>query len=143
VLIKHTHTNYVKTTPHIVSLMNILLSLALLIHFSTHFHGHCTTNNLQLGAERTVVLPSQYMNGFVVPTYILETSGPVPSFRAGLMVWSSSHLSRFFTTEKCVISLTWDGDLRLTGQNGQIGWQTATHGQEAAIIKQWESCSCG
>ncbi|KAI3759930.1 hypothetical protein L1987_50317 [Smallanthus sonchifolius] len=129
--------------------MNLLFSLALLIHFSTHFHGHCTTDNLQLGAEITLVIPGTYMDGFVTPAFVLETSQPVPSFRAGLTVeavegkyvcsfdvflgdfkvWSSSHLSRFFTTEKCVIGLTRDGDLRLTGHDDQIGWRTATYGQ--------------
>ncbi|KAJ0520706.1 putative non-specific serine/threonine protein kinase [Helianthus annuus] len=127
--------------------MNILFSLALLIHFTTHFHGHCTTNNLQLDTAITVAIPPLYMNGFVTPTFVLETSQPVPSFRAGLTVeavegnkyvcsfdvylgnyrvWSSS---RFFTSEKCVINLTRDGNLQLTGQNDEIGWQTATHGQ--------------
>ncbi|XP_076941961.1 EP1-like glycoprotein 3 [Bidens hawaiensis] len=130
--------------------MNILFSLALLIHFSTHFHGHCTTDILQLGSEITVLLPGLYMNGFATPTTVLKTRQAVPSFRAGLTVeavgeekyacsfdvflgnfkvWSSSHSSRFLTTEKCVIGLTWDGNLRLTGHNDQLGWQTATYGK--------------
>ncbi|KAK1412450.1 hypothetical protein QVD17_33715 [Tagetes erecta] len=130
--------------------MNILFSLALLIHFSTHFYGHCTTDNLQLGAQITLAIPGPYMNGFHAPAFVLETSQPVPSFRAGLTVealegkylcsfdvflgdfkvWSSSHLSQFFTSEKCVVHLTWDGDLRLTGHDDQIGWRTATYGQD-------------
>ncbi|KAK9067789.1 hypothetical protein SSX86_011900 [Deinandra increscens subsp. villosa] len=129
--------------------MNILFSLALLVHFSTHFHGHCITDSLQLGAQTKVAIPGLYMIGFVTRAFMLETSQPVPSFRAGLTVeaveekyvcsfdvflgdfkvWSSSHFSRFFTSEICVIGLTKDGDLRLTGHNDQIGWRTATYGQ--------------
>ncbi|KAL8262291.1 hypothetical protein R6Q59_026340 [Mikania micrantha] len=129
--------------------MNILFSLALLIHFTTHFHGHCTTDNLQLGAQTKVAIPNLSIIGFVTRAFVLETSQPVPNFRAGLTVeavkekyvcsfdvflgdvkvWSSSHFSPFFTSEKCVIDLTMDGDLRLTGQNDQLGWRTATFGQ--------------
>ncbi|PWA93002.1 Bulb-type lectin domain-containing protein [Artemisia annua] len=129
--------------------MNLLFSLAILIHFSSHFYGHCTTDNLQLGAKTTLVVPSLYIIGFVAQAFVLETSQPVPNFRAGLSieaidqkylcsldiflgdfkVWSTSHFSRFFTYEKCVIDFTMDGDLRLTGHDDEMGWRTATFGQ--------------
>ncbi|KAI3507304.1 hypothetical protein L1887_22244 [Cichorium endivia] len=129
--------------------MNLRLLLALLLHFSTHFHGYCITNNIQLGSQTTLVVPGLYIKGLVAHAFVLETSQPVPAFRAGLTVeatedkyvcsfevflgnvkvWSSCHLSRFFTSEKCVLHLTRDGDLRLTGHNDEIGWRTATYGQ--------------
>ncbi|KAL4557791.1 hypothetical protein LXL04_035981 [Taraxacum kok-saghyz] len=130
--------------------MNVLLLLASLIHFSTLFYGHCITNNIQLGSETMLSVPAGlYITGVVERAFVLETSQSVPNFRAGLIfeatedkyvcslevflgnfkVWSSSHSSRFFTSQKCVLSLTRDGDLQLTGHNGVIGWRTATHGQ--------------
>ncbi|GJX76621.1 G-type lectin S-receptor-like serine/threonine-protein kinase SD2-5 [Tanacetum coccineum] len=129
--------------------MNLFFSLAILIHFSSHFYGHCTTDNLQLGAQTTLVVPSLYIIGFVAQAFVLETSQPVPNFRAGLSieaidekyicsfdiflgdfkVWSTSHLSPFFTYEKCVIDFTRGGDLRLTGHDDEMGWRTATFGQ--------------
>ncbi|XP_024980851.1 G-type lectin S-receptor-like serine/threonine-protein kinase SD2-5 [Cynara cardunculus var. scolymus] len=129
--------------------MNLLLSFAILIHFSTHFYGNCIPDNVQLGSQTTLVVPGLYILGFVGRAFILETSQPVPNFRVGLTVeavegkyvcsfdvflgdfkvWSSSHLSRFFTSEKCVLGLTWDGDLQLTGRDDELGWRTATYGQ--------------
>nr|GFA84334.1 G-type lectin S-receptor-like serine/threonine-protein kinase SD2-5 [Tanacetum cinerariifolium] len=111
--------------------------------------------NLQLGAKTTLVVPSLYIIGFVAQAFVLETSQPVPSFRAGLSieaieekyicsfdvflgdfkVWSTSHLSRFYTYEKCVIDFTGDGDLRLTGHDDEMGWRTATFGQGVKSLR--------
>ncbi|KAI3677714.1 hypothetical protein L6452_36980 [Arctium lappa] len=140
--------------------MNLLLSFAILIHFSTHFYGNCIPDNIQLGTQTTLVVPGLYILGFVGRAFILETSQPVPNFRVGLTVeavegkyvcsfdvflgdfkvWSSSHLSPFFTSEKCVVGLTWDGDLRLTGRDDELGWRTATYGQG---IKRLQLSSTG
>ncbi|XP_023749917.1 EP1-like glycoprotein 3 isoform X2 [Lactuca sativa] len=94
--------------------MNLLSLLALLIHFSSHFYGHCITNNIHLGSETTLDVPMLYITGLVEKAFILETSQPTPNFQAGLIVEA--------TEDK-------DGDLQLTGQKGEIGWRTATYGQ--------------
>ncbi|KAL0450938.1 UNVERIFIED_CONTAM: hypothetical protein Slati_1650200 [Sesamum latifolium] len=79
----------------------------------------------------------------------METEQTVPHFRAaisveavdekyscsldvflgGVRVWSSGHLSRFYTTEKCVLELTDSGDLRLKGEKEFVGWRSGTSGQ--------------
>ncbi|KAL0375419.1 UNVERIFIED_CONTAM: hypothetical protein Sradi_3457600 [Sesamum radiatum] len=50
-------------------------------------------------------------------------------FLGGVRVWSSGHLSRFYTTEKCVLELTDSGDLRLKGEKEFVGWRSGTSGQ--------------
>ncbi|XP_022890845.1 PAN domain-containing protein At5g03700 isoform X3 [Olea europaea var. sylvestris] len=50
-------------------------------------------------------------------------------FLGDVRVWTSGHLSKFYTTEKCVLELTYYGDLRLKDQNERIGWRSGTSGQ--------------
>nr|GMD43286.1 G-type lectin S-receptor-like serine/threonine-protein kinase SD2-5 [Ipomoea batatas] len=38
-------------------------------------------------------------------------------------------MSQFYTTENCILELTQNGDLRLKGQRGSVGWRTGTFGQ--------------
>ncbi|XP_022933279.1 EP1-like glycoprotein 4 [Cucurbita moschata] len=102
------------------------------------------------GHEVTLAVPAEYGEGFIGRAFLIETEHlPPPNFRAALTVeatqgnfscslqvflgevkvWSSGHFSRFFTAEKCVLELTDDGDLRLKGPTGHVGWRTGTAGQ--------------
>ena len=54
-------------------------------------------------------------------------------FLGEVKVWDSGHFTRFYTSEKCLLQLTTDGDLLLKGANEQVGWRTATHGQGVEV----------
>lgn len=97
----------------------------------------------------TLNIPVEYNTEFTGRAFILETKQIVPSFRVALCVesfkqkytcsldvflgdvkvWSSGHFLRLFTEGKCVLELTQDGDLKLNGRDGRVGWRTATSGQ--------------
>lgn len=51
-------------------------------------------------------------------------------------VWNSGHYSRFYVSEKCVLELTKDGDLRLKGPNDRVGWLSGTSRQGVEVIKK-------
>lgn len=54
-------------------------------------------------------------------------------FLGDVKVWDSGHLTRFYTSERCVLELTKDGDLQLKGAKEQVGWRTATSGQGVEV----------
>lgn len=60
-------------------------------------------------------------------------------FLGDVKVWDSGHFTRFYTSERCVLELTTDGDLQLKGAKEQVGWRTATFGQETTVIEDRQS----
>lgn len=54
-------------------------------------------------------------------------------FLGEVRVWSSSHFSRFYVDEKCVLELTDLGDLRLKGKNERVGWKSGTSRQGVKV----------
>ncbi|KAK6129480.1 hypothetical protein DH2020_036793 [Rehmannia glutinosa] len=106
---------------------------------------------IQTGYEVTLAIPSEYTKGFLGRAFLIETEQTTPYFRAAISVesanngkyyscsldvflgdvrvWSSGHLSKFYTSEKCVVELTEYGDLRLKGQGERVGWRSGTSGQ--------------
>lgn len=54
-------------------------------------------------------------------------------FLGDVKVWDSDHFTRFYTSERCALELTTDGDLQLKGAKEQVGWRTATFGQGVEV----------
>ncbi|CAI9774776.1 unnamed protein product [Fraxinus pennsylvanica] len=106
-------------------------------------------SDVHIGYQLTLAIPSAYTEGFSGRAYLMETERSLPNFRTALSVeainekywcsldiflgdvkvWTSGHLSKFYTTEKCLLELTRYGDLRLKDQNERIGWRSGTSGQ--------------
>ncbi|XP_059668116.1 G-type lectin S-receptor-like serine/threonine-protein kinase SD2-5 [Cornus florida] len=117
-----------------------------LIHL--FIHGQCDSD-IHIPYRVTLAVPAEYSTSFIGRAFLMETNQMVPSFKAALSVealnqkyscsldvflgdvkvWSSGHFSRFYTSEKCVLELTQDGDLQLKGQKERLGWRTGTSGQ--------------
>uniref|UniRef100_A0A6N2KG46 Bulb-type lectin domain-containing protein n=1 Tax=Salix viminalis TaxID=40686 RepID=A0A6N2KG46_SALVM len=96
-----------------------------------------------------VEVPSEYSVELLGRAFLMETNQMEPSFRVAVSVepvigkyscslqvflgdvkvWNSGHYSHFYTSDKCALELTKDGDLRLKGSNDRIGWRTGTSGQ--------------
>ncbi|CAK9153754.1 unnamed protein product [Ilex paraguariensis] len=111
-------------------------------------YGYCGSD-VHIGYRVILAVPMSYSRNFTGRAFLMETAQMAPKFRAALSVeaveqkyscsldvflgdvkvWSSGHLSKFYTTEKCVIQLTRDGDLQLTGQKDSVGWRSGTSGQ--------------
>ncbi|KAA8517690.1 hypothetical protein F0562_015164 [Nyssa sinensis] len=128
---------------------NSLIKLSFFV-FLIHFfiHGHCYSD-IHTPYRVTLAVPVEYSMSFIGRAFLMETNQTLPNFRAALSVealnqnyscsldvlfgdvkvWSSGHLSPFYTTEKCVLELTQDGDLQLKDKKEQVGWRTGTHGQ--------------
>ncbi|KNA22045.1 hypothetical protein SOVF_037670 [Spinacia oleracea] len=60
-------------------------------------------------------------------------------FLGNVKVWSSGHVSNFFTSDTCVLEFTKMGDLRLKGLNQEIGWRTGTSGQGVEKLQLLDS----
>ncbi|KAK3017488.1 hypothetical protein RJ639_005992 [Escallonia herrerae] len=123
-----------------------LFVFALVVQFFT-----CVScsSDVQIGYQVTLAVPVAYTRGFTGRAFLMEIEQMVPNFRVALSVeavdksyscsldvflgdvrvWSSGHLSRFYTMDRCALELTLDGDLRLKGQNDKVGWRTGTFGQ--------------
>lgn len=124
--------------------------LGVLIHFLAH---GCSNPDLLAPSQVMLAVPVEYGVGFKGRAFLMEANQMVPSFRAALSVeaingkyacslsvflgdvkvWDSGHFTRFYTSEKCVLELTKDGDLQLKGANQQVGWRTATYGQGVEV----------
>lgn len=71
-------------------------------------------------------------------------------FLGDVRVWNSGHYSRFYVSNRCVLELTGDGDLRLKGPKERVGWRTGTSGQGVEVklkqkyshLKKKEQKSC-
>lgn len=110
-------------------------------------------SDIQIGYEVTLAVPTVYAEGFLGRAFLIETAQTAPHFTAAISVeavedkyacsldvllgnvrvWSSGHLSRFYTDEKCVLELTQYGELRLTGQSQRVGWRSGTEGQGVKV----------
>ncbi|CAO2839216.1 unnamed protein product [Amaranthus hypochondriacus] len=122
----------------------VLVILMLLILF-----GYCSKSDIGTGYRFTLAIPTDYSEGFSGKAYLMETEEMPLNFRTAMsidaidgkygcslqvflgnvMVWSSGHATKFFTSDTCVLELTKFGDLRLIGVNDEIGWRTGTSGQ--------------
>ncbi|KAG8377103.1 hypothetical protein BUALT_Bualt09G0133700 [Buddleja alternifolia] len=123
-----------------------LLTLLIILN---HLAQSISESDIHIGYQVILAIPTEYTKGFVGRAFLIETDQTAPKFRVAISVegvddkyscsldiflgdvkvWSSGHLSRFYTTEKCVLQLTQHGDLRLKGQNERIGWRSGTSGQ--------------
>ncbi|CAK7343642.1 unnamed protein product [Dovyalis caffra] len=110
--------------------------------------AYCKTD-IHIGYSLTLEVPSDYSVGLLGRAFLMETNQMVPNFRVALSVepvkgnyscslevflgdvkvWNSGHYSHFYTSDKCLLELTKDGDLQLKGPKDQIGWRTGTSGQ--------------
>ncbi|KAL3615735.1 hypothetical protein CASFOL_040029 [Castilleja foliolosa] len=106
-------------------------------------------SEIKIGYEVTLAIPTEYAKGFLGRAFLIQTQQTAPYFRTAISVeaidekyscsldiflgdvkvWSSGHLSKFYTTEKCVLELTQDGNLRLKGEKEVVGWRSGTAGQ--------------
>ncbi|XP_009779643.1 G-type lectin S-receptor-like serine/threonine-protein kinase SD2-5 [Nicotiana tabacum] len=112
-------------------------------------HGYCTSN-VHIGYQVSLAIPTTYSKGFIGRAFLMETDNQMtPNFRAAISVeainekytcsldvflgdvkvWSSGHLSQFYTIDKCALQLTQYGDLQLKGQDDKVGWKAGTSGQ--------------
>ncbi|KAL5058307.1 hypothetical protein RYX36_029911 [Vicia faba] len=106
-------------------------------------------SSVGVGHNLIVEAPLEYRIGFRVGGFLLENDQTVPKYRVALSieaidakfacsllvflgdvkVWDSGHYSKFYVTGKCLLEFSMDGDLRLKGPNGIVGWKTGTSGQ--------------
>ncbi|KAI9116054.1 hypothetical protein K1719_012984 [Acacia pycnantha] len=125
------------------------MNLYSFILFSLWFIYGSSESFIHLGHQLMMAVPADYRPGFTGKAYMLQTNQTTPNFRLALgveaidgkyscslqvllgdvKVWDSGHYSRFYTTEKCLLELSQDGDLRLKGPKEQVGWKTGTSGQ--------------
>ncbi|KAF5737276.1 D-mannose binding lectin protein with Apple-like carbohydrate-binding domain isoform 1 [Tripterygium wilfordii] len=120
--------------------------LSLLIFFFNH---GCSKTDIHVGYHFTLAVRPEYSTSFAGRAFLLETNQMEPNFRVALSVeaidgkyscslevflgdvkvWNSGHYTQFYTTDKCVLELTEDGDLQLKGPGQQVGWRTGTFAQ--------------
>ncbi|KAM1095109.1 hypothetical protein ACFX15_009655 [Malus domestica] len=94
-------------------------------------------------------LPVPFENSVGSSAFLIENNETKPSFKVGMSVelvsakyscslqvflgdvkvWCSGHYSKFYTSKICVLELSRDGDLRLKGPKGRVGWRSGTSGQ--------------
>ncbi|XP_014497447.1 EP1-like glycoprotein 4 [Vigna radiata var. radiata] len=129
------------------SLMKLFPFLLLLPVF---FYNYAfSESGVGVGYQLMVAVPVEYEMDFKGRAFLVETNQTAPNFRVALSieaingkyscslevflgnvkVWDSGHYSRFYITEKCLLELTMDGDLRLKGPKDRVGWKTGTSGQ--------------
>ncbi|KAE9622286.1 hypothetical protein Lal_00037002 [Lupinus albus] len=124
-----------------------LFSFLLLVLF--FYYGFSSEPSVGVGYKLMVAVPEENGIDFKGRGFLMETNQTAPSFRVALSiepmngkyscslevflgdvkVWDSGHYSRFYTTEKCLLEFTKDGDLLLKGPKEQVGWKTGTYGQ--------------
>ncbi|XP_057435353.1 EP1-like glycoprotein 3 isoform X2 [Lotus japonicus] len=123
-----------------------LLFFVLLLLFNYGF----SEPGVDIGYNLTMQVPDGHEMGFTGKAFFIDTKETEPHFRVALgveegingkyscslevflgdvKVWDSGHYSKFYTSEKCFLELTKDGDLRLKGPKGIVGWKTGTSGQ--------------
>ncbi|KGN58704.1 PAN domain-containing protein At5g03700 [Cucumis sativus] len=130
--------------------MKVAPGFCFLFIFCLNLSPSISRTDLVTGYEVHLAVPAEYIEGFIGRAFLMETEHLMPpNFRVALAIeatqgqyscslqvflgevkmWSSGHFSRFFTAEKCVLELTADGDLRLKGPTGHVGWRTGTSRQ--------------
>lgn len=110
-------------------------------------------SDIHIGHSVTLAVPIEYSVGFVGRAFLIQTDQVEPKFKAALSVepingryscslevflgdvkvWNSGHYSHFYTSDKCLLELTKDGDLQLKGPEDRIGWKTGTSGQGVEV----------
>lgn len=85
--------------------------------------------------ETDPLMPPNFRLAFTVEPTQGNFSCSLQVFLGEVKVWSSGHFSPFFVTDICALELTRDGDLRLKGPTGQVGWRTGTSGQGVEVHK--------
>lgn len=113
----------------------------------------CCKSDVSAGYTFSLAIPSDYSGDFNGKAYLMETDQMPLNFRTAMSVeaidgryacslqvflgnvkvWSSGHVSNFFTSDTCVLEFTKMGDLRLKGLNQEIGWRTGTSGQGVEV----------
>lgn len=124
-------------------------------------YGFCKPD-MHVGHQVTVAVPLEYSVGLIGRAFVMETNQMEPNFRVALSVeavngryscslevflgdvkvWNSGHYSRFYVSDKCVLELSEDGDLRLMGLRNRVGWRTGTSGQGVEVNKSATSVCC-
>ncbi|XP_042513928.1 G-type lectin S-receptor-like serine/threonine-protein kinase SD2-5 [Macadamia integrifolia] len=125
------------------------LTLTLLLFF---FFTVCASkSDIPIGYRVTVPVPSEFNEGFKGKAFFMEIGNGEPDFRAAVtveamnnlkryscslqvflgdtIVWSSSHFSPFYPSQRCVLELTKGGELLLMGGRRRVGWRTNSSGQ--------------
>ncbi|GAA0184010.1 hypothetical protein LIER_31324 [Lithospermum erythrorhizon] len=114
-------------------------------------YGYCKSS-VEIGYQVTLGIPIAYSKDFVGRAFLINAEQMEPKFKVALSVeadeinekygcsidvflgevkvWSSGHLSRFYTTEKCMLELTQNGDLQLKGIDQKVGWRSGTSSQD-------------
>lgn len=110
--------------------------------------GFCKSD-IAVGFRITMAIPPDYDSRFVGRAFLMNSYQRVPSFRAALSVeaidakyacsldvflgdervWSSGHFDPFYTTEKCVLEFSREGELQLEDPSDRVGWRTGTSRQ--------------
>ncbi|KAL5550669.1 hypothetical protein UlMin_000845 [Ulmus minor] len=126
--------------------MQLYFFLTFLILF---FNYGFSKSDIQIGYRFTVAVPVEYVEGFVGRAFLMETNQMAPNFKLALSVeaiqgryscsmeiflgdvkvWNSGHYSKFFMSDRCLLELSQDGDLRLKGPKDRVGWRSGTSGQ--------------
>lgn len=116
-------------------------------------YGFSSEPGVGAGYQLMVAVPVDYGMDFKGRAFLMETNQTAPNFKVALSiepingkyscslevflgdvkVWDSGHYSRFYTTEKCLLELTKDGDLMLKGPKEKVGWKTGTSGQGVKV----------
>ncbi|XP_020977211.1 PAN domain-containing protein At5g03700 isoform X1 [Arachis ipaensis] len=132
-------------------LLLLLMNLLFFVVFLFFTYGFSSEPGVGIGYQLMVAVPVIYDSDFKGRGFLVETNHTTtkPNFRVALSidpfngrytcslqvflgdvkVWDSGHYSRFFTTEKCLLDITMDGDLMLKGPKEHVGWKTGTSGQ--------------
>ncbi|CAA7019286.1 unnamed protein product [Microthlaspi erraticum] len=137
-----------------IMMIKKIYTLTFLVFLFSILKGHCKSD-IELGFALTLSAPVEYTPGFMGKAYIMETdssSTREPSFKAALTmessdkddgrylcslqiflgdvrVWSSGHYTKMYASNKCIIELAKDGDLRIKRSNKHVGWRSGTSGQ--------------
>ena len=136
---------------------SFICSLILWLTITTN-HAN-SKSDIGVNYQFPIAVPEEFNMGFSGKAFLMDTNHQMePNFRVALSVeaatdrrgigryscslqvflgdvkvWSSGHYSSFFVSDKCVIELTGDGDLRLKGPRGRVGWRTGTSGQGVEV----------
>lgn len=124
-----------------------------LVQVFTCGYGDDNSDSIHIEYQVRLAIPTEYTSGFIGRAYLMETDQKEPNFRTAVSVeainekyscsldvflgnvkvWSSGHLSPFYTTDKCMLDFTESGDLQLKGQEDRVGWRSGTSGQGVKV----------
>ncbi|KAL2899968.1 hypothetical protein RDABS01_025050 [Bienertia sinuspersici] len=127
----------------------------IILHFIMLITSAYSKSNISVGYTFTLAIPSDYSEGFNGKAYLMETDEMPLNFKTAMSieaidgryacslevylgnvkVWSSGHVTKFFTSESCMLEFSRSGDLMLKGYNYEIGWKTGTSRQGVEKLK--------